>query len=53
MSSVDGRKKGRQTKENFKFIERQSAPDYWEFVKETLHGNYRHVFFGKYRDVIK
>lgn len=47
----------RQAKKGFKLIEiklieSQSDPEYWEFVKETLHGNYRHVFYGQYREVI-
>lgn len=45
--------KKRRAKENFKFIEGQSELEYWEFIEKTLHGNYRHVFFGQYRDVIK
>lgn len=39
-------KKKRQAEEGFKFIENQSDSEYWEFIKETLHGNYRHVFWS-------
>lgn len=42
----------RQAKKGFKLSDNQSDPEYWEFIKETLHGNYRHVFYGQYREVI-
>lgn len=42
----------RQAEKGFKLTE-QSDPEYWEFVKETPHGDYRHVLYGQYREVIQ
>lgn len=42
----------RQAKKGFKLEKSQSDPEFWTFVKETLHGQYRHEFFGQYREVI-
>lgn len=40
-----------QAKKGFK-LKQYGNPEYWEFIKETLHGNYKHVFYGQYREVI-
>lgn len=42
----------RQSKNGFKLVPELSSPDSWVFIKETLHGDYRHEFFGQYREVI-
>lgn len=41
----------RQTKLGFKLTD-VADPECWYFVKEDLHGEFRHEFYGQYREVL-
>ena len=43
----------RQARKGFKLSKEESYPNFWVFVKKTLHGNYRHEFYGHSCEVFR
>lgn len=42
----------RQNKNGFHAVDYDTDRDHWEFNKDAIHGSYRHIFHGRYCEVI-